>query len=222
VPRKPRIDLPDSIHHVTALAAGEDQLFREPADQQRFMQHLRQVGIDHDWRCNAYCLMGTHFHLIEYTVNATLSVGMRRLLGEYAQWFNWKYDRRGHLFAGRFSSRHITDDAYLLEAHRYVALNPVRAGLCDDPADWRWGSYRALAGFERPDDFLDVQAVHGLFSVKAEAAAKAYRAFVLSGIERLGSDPLGSDPSSSTQAARPFEASASPRKLAATRATASS
>jgi putative transposase len=222
VPRKPRIDLPDSIHHVTALAASDDQLFREPADQRRFTQHLRRVAIDHDWRCNAYCLMGTHFHLIVYTVTATLSIGMRRLLGEYAQWFNWKYERRGHLFSGRFSSRHITDDAYLLEAHRYVALNPVRAGLCNDPADWRWGSYRALAGFERPPDFLDVRAVRELFNLEPEAAARGYRAFVLSGIERPGSDHLGSDPSSSTYAARPFEASISPRKLAATRATASS
>jgi putative transposase len=134
--------------------------------------------------------MGTHLHLIIKTLSATLSVGMRRLLGEYAQWFNWKYDRRGHLFANRFSSRHITDDGYLLEAHRYVALNPVRAGLCGDPADRRWGSYRALAGLEWPPDFLDVLAVHGLFSVKAEAPAKAYRTFVLAGIERLGSDPL--------------------------------
>jgi putative transposase len=192
--REPRIDLPDAIHHVTALASGDDQLFREPADRRQFMQQLRKVVTNHNWRCNAYCLMGTHFHLIVYTVTATLSVGMRRLLGDYAQWFNWKYGRRGHLFASRFSSRHITEDAHLMEAHRYVALNPVRAGLCDDPAEWRWGSYRALAGLERPPDFLDVNAVHGLFSLQPAAAARAYRAFVLSGIEQLGSDPAGVRP----------------------------
>jgi REP-associated tyrosine transposase len=220
VARKPRIDLPDAIHHVTAVASGDELLFREPADRRRFMQQLRRAVTDHDWRCQAYCLMGTHFHLIVYTVTATLSVGMRRLIGEYAQWFNWKYGRRGHLFAGRFSSRHISDDAHLLEAHRYVALNPVRAGHCDDPADWRWGSYRALAGLEPPPDFLDVKAVHELFSLEPEPAKRAYRAFVLSGIEQPGSDPVqGSDPD---QAARLFEASSRPRKLAATRATASS
>jgi putative transposase len=138
---------------VTALACRDDRLFREPADQRRFIQHLRRVLVEHDWLCNVYCLMGTHFHLIPYTVSATLSVGMHRLLSEYAQWFNWKYDRRGHLFSSRFSSRHITDEAY----------------------------------------------------------------FVLAGIDRLRSDP-----SRSTYAARPFDASSSPRKLAATRATASS
>jgi putative transposase len=105
----------------------------------------------------------------------------------------------------------------MVSACRYVALNPVRAGLCNDPAEWPWGSYRALAGLERPPDFLDVKAVHGLFSLHPEGAAKAYKAFVPSVIEGLGCDP-----SSSLQAARPFDASASPRKLAATRATASS
>jgi hypothetical protein len=60
----------------------------------------------------------------------------------------------------------------------------VRAGHCADPADWRWGSYRALAGLERPVDFLDIESVHDVFD-----SARAYRSFVLSGIERLGSDP---------------------------------
>jgi REP element-mobilizing transposase RayT len=184
MPRKPRVDLPDTMHHVTALASGDALLFRESADRRRFVQQLREAVRDHDWRCSAYCLMGSHFHLVIYTANATLSVGMRRLLGEYASWFNWKYDRRGHLFVGRFSSQHIIEDAHLMEAHRYVALNPVRAEHCEDPADWRWGSYRALAGLERPVDFLDIESVHDVFD-----SARAYRSFVLSGIGRLGSDP---------------------------------
>jgi putative transposase len=194
VARKPRIDVPDALHHITALANGEERLFREPADRRRFLQQLRTVAIDEDWRCQAYCLMGTHFHLIVYTPRATLSGGMRRLLGTYAQWFNWKYDRRGHLFVGRFSSQHITEDPHLMEAHRYVALNPVRAEQCKDPADWRGGSYRALAGFEPPVDFLDVHAVHELFSLRSEAAQRAYKAFVLSGAEGWGQTPSGSDP----------------------------
>lgn len=113
---------------------------------------------------------------------------MARLCGSYAQWFNWKYDRDGHLFAGPFTSRHITEETHLFEAHRYVALNPVAAGHCDDPGDWHWGSYRALAGLERAPDFLDVDAVYALFAPHIDLPA-TYRAFVLSGLERLGSDP---------------------------------
>ena len=209
MPRKPRVDLPDALHHVTALASGDALLFRESADRRRFTQQLREVSFDHEWRCSAYCLMGSHFHLIVYTVEATLSLGMRRLLSDYAHWFNWKYDRRGHLFVGRFGSRHITQDAHLMEAHRYIALNPVRAEHCDHPADWRWGSYRALAGLERAPDFLDVRAVHELFG-----SARAYRDFVLDS-ERLGSDPYrGLTPE--------VRSAMKLRKVAATRPTASS
>jgi putative transposase len=194
VPRPERVDLPDSIHHVTGLACGDEPLFREPADRRRFLAQLSNVVAKYEWRCDAYCLMGTHFHLIVYTLKPTLSAGMRRVCSAYAQWFNWKYCRRGHLFGQRFGSRHIIDDAHLLEAHRYIALNPVRADLCNYPAQWRWGSYRALAGLERPRDFLDVSAVHGLFSLRRDAAQRAFREFVLSGIELQGSDPAGVRP----------------------------
>jgi putative transposase len=193
VARKPRTDLADALHHVSARANGDELLFRKPEDRREFLQDLRNVCRRHEWRCQAYCLMGTHFHLIIHTPNPTLSAGMARLCTSYAQWFNWKYDRHGHLFGGRFTSQHITSETHLFEAHRYVALNPVRAEHSDDPADWRWGSYRALAGLERPVDFLDVDAVYALFGPHADAPA-TYRAFVLSGLERLGSDPSGVRP----------------------------
>jgi REP-associated tyrosine transposase len=203
VPRKPRIDLADSLHHVTALANGGHALFRESADRGRFMDQLRKVIDKHEWHCQAYCLMSTHFHLLVYTVEPTLSSGMRQLCSGYAQWFNWKYDRKGHVFVGRFGSQHIVEEPHLMEVHRYVALNPVRAEQCADPGQWPWGSYRALAGLERAPDFLDVRAVHELFSLQPGAAVRAYRAFVLSGMQEgrgqtpPGSDPLGSDPSRS-------------------------
>jgi putative transposase len=171
------------MHHIAARASGEQLLFRESADRLRFLDELRSVIRKYGWRCSAYCLMGSHFHLIVYTVQPTLSAGMRRLCAAYAQWFNWRYDRHGHLFAERFMSQHITEDAHLLEAHRYIARNPVRAGQCADPEDWRWGSYRAIAGLEEPVDFLEVESALELFSLRREPAQAAYRAFV------LGSDP---------------------------------
>src|SRR3954470_20663703 len=171
------------MHHVTARASGDALIFGETADRRRFAQQLRGVISDYEWRRSAYCLMGSHFHLLVYTVEATLSAGMRRLLSCYAHWFNGKYDRQGHLFVGRFGSRHITDDEHLLEAHRYIALKPLRAEHCDHPAGWRWGSYRALAGLERAPDFVDVASVHDLFG-----SARGYRDFVLEG---RGQTPIG-------------------------------
>jgi putative transposase len=182
VTRKGRVDLADAIHHVAALAVDGQTTFHEDADRTRLLEQLARVTALYDWTCQAYCLMGTHFHLIVHTPRPNLSAGMQHLCGPYAQWFNWKYHRRGHLFARRFASAHITHDSHLLEAHRYVALNPVRARLCSKPERWPWGSYRALCGLEDAPSFLHVEPVLGMFGADTQRAHGAFRAFVLAGL----------------------------------------
>jgi len=194
VPRKQRVDEADTFHHVSARTNGEEPLFGSSADRQEFLRQLGRAIQRYGWHCQAYCLMGTHFHLIVHTPEPTLSAGMARLCSRYAQWFNWKYCRNGHVFAHRFSSQHIRGEEHLLTAHRYVALNPVSAGRCSDPAGWRWSSYRALAGFEPAAEFLDVGGVYKLFCLQPREARRVYRSLVLSGIESQGSDPAGVRP----------------------------
>ena len=82
---------------------------------------------------------------------------MQVLLGRYAQAHNERHDRTGHLFQGRFHSVVVTADAHLLELHRYLALNPVRSGLCQRPDQYPWSAHRALLGLSRPPAFLDVR-----------------------------------------------------------------
>lgn len=190
VPRPPRIDFPDAIHHIAALAVEREVVFREPADRRRLIAQLEATVDLYQWRCNAYCLMGTHFHLILQTPEANLSRGMQHLCGAYAQWFNWKYKRRGHLFGRRFASAHIVTDEHLASAHRYVALNPVRAGLCKKPDLWRWGSFRALAGLEKSPAFLDIDGTLSLFGVQKEKARRSFRAFIAQAVPENESLPL--------------------------------
>lgn len=173
-----RPDLPGATHHVAALAVEKEVAFREPADRRRLIAQLGAIVDLYRWNCRSFCLMGTHFHLILNTPEATLSRGMQHLCGAYAQWFNWKYGRRGHLFGRRFGSVQILSESHLLNAHRYVALNPVRAGLCERPESWRWGSYRALVGLEDPPHFLDVGGVMNLFSTEVVGARSVFRRLV--------------------------------------------
>ena len=173
-----RPDLPGATHHVAALAVEKEVAFREPADRRRLIAQLGAIVDLYRWNCRSFCLMGTHFHLILNTPEATLSRGMQHLCGAYAQWFNWKYGRRGHLFGRRFGSVQILSESHLLNAHRYVALNPVRAGLCERPESWRWGSYRALVGLEDPPPFLDVGGVMSLFSTEVAGARTVFRRLV--------------------------------------------
>ena len=92
--------------------------------------------------------MTTHYHLVLHSTRADLSRGVQRLNGRYAQEFNERHVRFGHLFADRFTSRAIETERYLYEACRYVVENPVRARLCDSVADWPWSHSRYDAGDE--------------------------------------------------------------------------
>lgn len=190
MPRPPRIDIAGATHHIAALAVEKERVFREPADRKRLLALLEAIAGCYQWSCGAYCLMGTHFHLIVNTPEPTLSRGMQQLCGSYAGWFNWKYGRRGHLFGRRFGSVLIVSDEHLLEAHRYVALNPVRAGLCRRPESWRWGSFRALAGLEAGPPFLDIDDVLDLFALRRKVAQPAFRRFVEAGTSDDDDVPL--------------------------------
>jgi hypothetical protein len=91
-----------------------------------------------------YCLMDNHYHLVVETPDPDLPSGMQRLNSEYAQWFNSCHGFVGHVFQGRYRALLVESDWHFLELTRYMAVNPVRAGLCDRPEKWPWGSYRAL------------------------------------------------------------------------------
>ena len=102
-----------------------------------FLATLGTVVNDHSWSCFAYCLMPNHYHLLIETPEPNLSSGMHALNATYARMFNAAHDRVGHVFQQRFHSEVINREAHLLEAMRYVVLNPVRAGLAAQPAAWR-------------------------------------------------------------------------------------
>ena len=85
-----------------------------------------------------YCLMDNHVHLLIKTGSEPLSHLMKRIGVRYAAFYKWKYHRTGHLFQDRFRSEPVEDDSYLLAVYRYIALNPVKAGLCEKPGKYRW------------------------------------------------------------------------------------
>lgn len=143
-----RSTLPDGYFHVFArgTAAG-GPLFRDDEDCSTFVTLAYDEGRRHGWTYHAYCLLGTHYHLVVESRREALSRGLQRLNGLYARNFNLRHDRFGHVFAGRFSARAIEDESYLYDACTYVVLNPVRAGLCDRVEAWPW-SYSSF-GLER-------------------------------------------------------------------------
>jgi putative transposase len=153
-------------------------VFHDNRDRSFFLNLCVTVAARLDWRCYAYCLLTNHYHLVVQTPNADLSAGMQRLNSEHAQWINHRNAFGGHLFQGRFHSVLVESDWHLLELVRYLALNPVRAGLCKDPAEWRWGSFRALARNHPLPTFVTADAVLGLFGRDPDRARRLMSDFV--------------------------------------------
>jgi len=137
--------------------------------------------------------MNNHYHLIIETPDGNLSHGMRQLNGVYTQLFNRRHKRVGHILQGRYKAILIQKESHLLEASRYVVLNPVRAKAVKDPDEWKWSSYRGTAGKEKPHPCLTKDWILGQFGSKRRESEQKYREFVLSGIgeEKIWKDVKG-------------------------------
>jgi hypothetical protein len=103
--------------------------------------------------------MPNHYHIVVQTLEANLSVAVGHLNSVYAQWWNGRHGRCGHVLQGRFKAQLIQKERYLAAVCRYVLKNPVRARLVEHPEEWEWSSYRASAGLTVAPPFLDTSLV---------------------------------------------------------------
>lgn len=177
-----RVEFPGALYHVTARGNAGQRIYLDDKDSNRFLELYADVSERLNWLCHAYCLMSNHYHFLIETIEANLSRGMRQLNSTYAQYFNHRHNRRGHLFQGRFKAFVVQRGPYLLELARYVVLNPQRAGLVRDPSNWRWSSYRATAGVSPPPTWLATDWLLSQFGTTRKSALRAYKAFVAQGI----------------------------------------
>lgn len=177
-----RIEYPGAVYHITSRGNEKKAIFEDDNDREEFLKTLVHVNKRYNWLCHAYCLMDNHYHLLIETPNGNLSIGMRQLNGMYTQTINKRHLRTGHLLQGRYKAILIQKDNHLLEVCRYVALNPVRAGMVENPGDWRWSSYLATAGKETPHACLTVDWILCQFDNIRSKAEKEYKQFVSRGI----------------------------------------
>ena len=162
-----------------AYNRGNEQrdIVRSDRDRLKFVELLAETVRRFGWRLHEWTLMTNHFHLTVEASTKALSAGMHWLQGTYAGWFNRTHDRHGHLFQGRFQASLVEDETYLRELGRYIVLNPVRAGMVDHPAEYRWSSYRAHAGLAPIPVWLDDRLVLERALDPGEARRR-YRSFV--------------------------------------------
>ena len=160
--RAPR-DLAPGIFHVASHSVWTSVLFKDDIDRMLLLTELAKTASRMRWRCVAVCLMTTHYHLVVETPDASMPVGMKQLNLTHACRFNARHRLQGHVVDGRYWARRLVSDTDLLTAFRYVARNPVEAGICRSPREWPWSSYRGLAERAEVFTFVDPSPVLGCF-----------------------------------------------------------
>ncbi len=194
MPRQARLDAPGALHHLIIRGIAGEAIFRDPQDRAEFLQRLGAVLTETATPCYAWALMSNHVHILARTGLTPMATVMRRLLTGYAQYFNRRHRRRGHLFQNRYQSILCEEDPYLLELVRYIHLNPLRAGVVQDLnelASYPYTGHRVLNGRgEFP--WQDRDFVLRLFGSSEGEAVAAYNAFVAQGAAAgQPPDPIG-------------------------------
>lgn len=146
MPRRPRLDLPGIPSHVVQRGNDRQCCFRDDLDRRSYLEILRTVSSALEVAVHAWVLMDNHVHLLGSSlVQGNISKMMQVLGATYVRRFNERHERTGTLWEGRFHSCPIDTGSYLWNCHRYIEMNPVRAGLASAPSAFGWSSYGANA-----------------------------------------------------------------------------
>jgi REP element-mobilizing transposase RayT len=193
VPRCARGTIDPGEYHVYTRSPGKIAFFRDDQDRTDFCNRLSTVVRKLDWRCMAFALMTSHYHLVLEVAENRLQPGMKWLNGTYAQRFNKRHGRWGHLCGSRYSIVPLESKRQRLRTFQYVALNPVRAGLVERPQDWLWSSYAGTAGYAKPFRFVDDRPIRECFGEDADGL-EILRLFVEAAVDPLRSRDGGLSP----------------------------
>ncbi len=174
--RRPRLFASGLLYHVIARGNQRQLTFLNDQDYRAYMRRLATYRDRYGVTLYAYCLMPNHVHLLLQTSEAPLGKFMQGLQQSYTQRFNRLHGKVGHLFQGRYQAIVCETDEYLATLVRYIHLNPVRAGLVDEPSAYLYSGHRAyLTGDETT--LIDPRPVLRLLGGRT-----AYRRFVIAGI----------------------------------------
>ena len=161
MPREARKKSETNIYHVILRGINRQVIFEDDGDRHYFMSLMKYCKELSDFKLYAFCLMGNHVHLLLETGKEPLGLIFKRIGSRYVAWYNWKYQRTGHLFQDRFRSEAVEDGQYFMTVLRYILQNPMKAGMENCPGSWRWSSY--LAYEKGNGSITDTEYAIGLF-----------------------------------------------------------
>lgn len=174
-----RLHVPGGLYHVTLRGNHRQHIFFSDADHERLDIVVAEAIERCAARVHAYCWMTNHLHLLVQVSDAPLGRLMLRIASQYARAVQARFNTTGHLFERRYHAVLADASDYLLTLVRYIHLNPVRAGLVADPADYAWSSHRVYLGLQRRD-WVTTTLTFGLLTGQSDKAVDKYRGLIAS------------------------------------------
>jgi putative transposase len=176
MPRHTRIVLPNCPHHIIQRGHNRQAVFAGDDDFLYYLDTLQEWKTKLGCKVYAYCLMTNHVHLVIDTGDDPENLGllMKRVAGRQTRYVNKLEDRSGSLWEGRYKSSPVNANEYLLACCRYVEMNPVRAGMVDDPGRYTWSSCPVKVGLKK-QPWLDLDPFYLSLADRPDRRAEKYR-----------------------------------------------
>lgn len=158
MPRYPRNSIKTSFFHVMTQGINKLFIFNTTEDIKYYIKSMYELSKEYEMQIIAYCIMNNHTHmLVKVKKTEELSNYMLKLNSKYARFYNKKYKRVGYVFRDRFRSEGIYNEAQLSNCIKYIYNNPVKAGICEHPEEYRWSNYKPIKTQNDEDYiFIDV------------------------------------------------------------------
>ncbi len=184
--RPVRYEAAGAVYHVMARGEGGKDVFEDDTDRTVWLERLGEVCGSYGWRIHAWVMMGNHFHLLLETPEPNLVAGMKWFMGVYAQGWNRRRKRRGHVFQGRYKAVVVNGEGsgvYFRIVADYIHLNPVRSGWVGGATgkrliDWRWSSFPTYAGRKAPEWLVTGRVLEAFELAEGRRGRRAYARYL--------------------------------------------
>lgn len=175
MPRQARKKSKSGIYHIMVRGINRQSIFEDDEDRRKFIETMKESVQRSEASIYGYCIMGNHVHMLIKETKESVSFTMQRICSSFVYWYNWKYDRFGHLFQERYKSEVVEDDKYLLTVLRYIHQNPIKAGLVKKIEKYKWSSYHEYLNGQI---IIDADYILELFAPEKKAAIERFKEFM--------------------------------------------
>jgi putative transposase len=159
------------VYHIMLRGINRQTIFEDDEDKLKFLETLKKYKAISQFQLYSYCLMDNHVHLLIREMEETIAEAIKRISSSYVYWYNFKYERIGHLFQERFKSERVESRSYFITVLRYIHQNPLKAGLAKSVWECKWTSTHE---YVHQVDMVDIDLGLQLFSEDRQIAMRLF------------------------------------------------